>query len=239
MGRLTTKVDRLPSSDSHQTCPPSCSMIDRTRSRPVPGSGCRRDYCIAVVEMLPPSRGASGTARWVCRCIDVGSATAYRRGMKSVVSTKGQVTLPAEVRAKLGLTVGTAVQFELREGGVLLRCSTRCEVPGRRARRLDGGRPAFGEDGGRLVRPAGRPRGRFPLRCAVAAAPCAPPMTAAHSWRARVVWPDGYGARVGEGRTESAGASSRPFSWALTPRSRRTPFSRGTVASIAGTSVSR
>jgi antitoxin PrlF len=42
-------------------------------------------------------------------------------GMKSVVSTKGQVTLPAEVRAKLGLTVGTAVQFELREGGVLLR----------------------------------------------------------------------------------------------------------------------
>ena len=41
--------------------------------------------------------------------------------MKSVVSTKGQVTLPAEVRAKLGLTVGTAVQFELSEGGVLLR----------------------------------------------------------------------------------------------------------------------
>jgi AbrB family looped-hinge helix DNA binding protein len=41
--------------------------------------------------------------------------------MKSVVSTKGQVTLPAEVREKLGLTVGTAVQFELREGGVLLR----------------------------------------------------------------------------------------------------------------------
>ena len=41
--------------------------------------------------------------------------------MKSVISTKGQVTLPAEVRAKLGLTVGTAVQFELREGGVLLR----------------------------------------------------------------------------------------------------------------------
>ena len=55
--------------------------------------------------------------------------------MKSVVSTKGQVTLPAEVRAKLGLTVGTAVQFELREGGVLLRkgealCiqSTACSV---------------------------------------------------------------------------------------------------------------
>jgi antitoxin PrlF len=56
-----------------------------------------------------------------CRSVDVGSATPYLRSMKSVVSTKGQVTLPAEVRAKLGLTVGTAVQFELREGGVLLR----------------------------------------------------------------------------------------------------------------------
>jgi AbrB family looped-hinge helix DNA binding protein len=41
--------------------------------------------------------------------------------MRSVVSTKGQVTLPAEVRTRLGLTVGTPVQFELREGGVLLR----------------------------------------------------------------------------------------------------------------------
>jgi hypothetical protein len=52
-------------------------------------------------------------------------------------------------------------------------------------------------------------------------------------------WPDGYGARVAERRTESAGTSSRTFSWALTPRSRRTPFSRGTVASIAGISASR
>ena len=41
--------------------------------------------------------------------------------MKSIVSTKGQVTLPAAVRAKLGLAVGTPVQFELRDGGVLLR----------------------------------------------------------------------------------------------------------------------
>jgi len=40
---------------------------------------------------------------------------------KSTVSTKGQVTLPAVVRQKLGLTPGTAVQFELHEGAVLLR----------------------------------------------------------------------------------------------------------------------
>ncbi|HEY7647642.1 MAG TPA: AbrB/MazE/SpoVT family DNA-binding domain-containing protein [Methylomirabilota bacterium] len=41
--------------------------------------------------------------------------------MKSTVSTKGQVTLPAVIRQKLGLTPGTAVQFELHEGAVLLR----------------------------------------------------------------------------------------------------------------------
>lgn len=41
--------------------------------------------------------------------------------MKSSVSSKGQITLPAEIREKLGLAAGTVVQFELREGGVLLR----------------------------------------------------------------------------------------------------------------------
>jgi len=41
--------------------------------------------------------------------------------MKSTISAKGQITVPAEVREKLGLVPGTAVQFELREGGVLMR----------------------------------------------------------------------------------------------------------------------
>ena len=41
--------------------------------------------------------------------------------MKSTISSKGQITLPAIVREKLGLAPGTAVQFELTEGGVLLR----------------------------------------------------------------------------------------------------------------------
>jgi AbrB family looped-hinge helix DNA binding protein len=41
--------------------------------------------------------------------------------MKSSVSSKGQITLPAEVREKLGLAAGTPVQFELREGGVFIR----------------------------------------------------------------------------------------------------------------------
>ncbi|OGK79532.1 MAG: hypothetical protein A2X52_00840 [Candidatus Rokubacteria bacterium GWC2_70_16] len=41
--------------------------------------------------------------------------------MKSIVSSKGQITLPAKVRETLGLMAGTPVQFELTEGGVLLR----------------------------------------------------------------------------------------------------------------------
>jgi AbrB family looped-hinge helix DNA binding protein len=41
--------------------------------------------------------------------------------MKSTISAKGQITVPVEVRDKLGLAPGTVVQFELREGGVLLR----------------------------------------------------------------------------------------------------------------------
>jgi AbrB family looped-hinge helix DNA binding protein len=49
--------------------------------------------------------------------------------MKSVVSSKGQVTLPAEVRSRLGLASGTPVQFEFTEGGVLLRKGSRGPHP--------------------------------------------------------------------------------------------------------------
>lgn len=40
--------------------------------------------------------------------------------MSSIVSSKVRITLPA-VHRILGLLPGTTVQFELREGGVLLR----------------------------------------------------------------------------------------------------------------------
>ena len=49
--------------------------------------------------------------------------------MKSVVSPKGQITLPAEVRAKLGLAPGTAVHFQLRRGSVVVRKGKRGEHP--------------------------------------------------------------------------------------------------------------
>lgn len=41
--------------------------------------------------------------------------------MKSTVSSKGQITIPAEARDRLGLEPGTAVVFEIVEGGVLIR----------------------------------------------------------------------------------------------------------------------
>jgi len=44
--------------------------------------------------------------------------------MKSRISSKGQVTVPAEVRNRLGLQPGTAVQFELRENAVVMRKGT-------------------------------------------------------------------------------------------------------------------
>jgi AbrB family looped-hinge helix DNA binding protein len=41
--------------------------------------------------------------------------------MKSIISTKGQVTVPAEIREKLGLTPGTVVTFEISDGCALIR----------------------------------------------------------------------------------------------------------------------
>ena len=56
--------------------------------------------------------------------LDVHRKATYPLPMKSTVSSKGQITLPAAVREKLGLVAGTAVRFELRPGGVLLRKGT-------------------------------------------------------------------------------------------------------------------
>ena len=51
--------------------------------------------------------------------ISVRRPTVYL--VKSTISSKGQVTVPAEVRERLGLRAGTVVSFELRDDGVLLR----------------------------------------------------------------------------------------------------------------------
>ncbi|MDO8835788.1 MAG: AbrB/MazE/SpoVT family DNA-binding domain-containing protein [Vicinamibacterales bacterium] len=41
--------------------------------------------------------------------------------MTSTVSSKGQVTVPKDVRDRLGLRTGTVVEFEMTGAGVLLR----------------------------------------------------------------------------------------------------------------------
>jgi AbrB family looped-hinge helix DNA binding protein len=41
--------------------------------------------------------------------------------MRSTISFKGQATVPVEARERLGLVPGTAVEFELREEGLLRR----------------------------------------------------------------------------------------------------------------------
>ena len=45
--------------------------------------------------------------------------------MKSTISSKGQVTVPAEVRERLGLATGTCVEFELVDQAVLVRKSVK------------------------------------------------------------------------------------------------------------------
>ncbi len=39
----------------------------------------------------------------------------------AVVSSKGQVTLPAAMRAKLGIKPGSHIHFELREGELVIK----------------------------------------------------------------------------------------------------------------------
>jgi AbrB family looped-hinge helix DNA binding protein len=41
--------------------------------------------------------------------------------MTSTISSKGQVTVPKDVRDRLGLRTGTIVEFEITDTGVLLR----------------------------------------------------------------------------------------------------------------------
>jgi len=51
------------------------------------------------------------------------------RFMRSRVSSKGQITIPAELREALGLRAGTPVVFERRPEGALLRKGTTGEHP--------------------------------------------------------------------------------------------------------------
>ncbi|HEX3694323.1 MAG TPA: AbrB/MazE/SpoVT family DNA-binding domain-containing protein [Polyangia bacterium] len=49
--------------------------------------------------------------------------------MRGALSSKGQITVPIEVRKKLGLRPGTVVHFEVVEGGALLKKGARERHP--------------------------------------------------------------------------------------------------------------
>ena len=53
--------------------------------------------------------------------------------MRSRISSKGQITVPAEIRKDLGLHAGTVIVFERRPEGALLRKGTTGEHPVDRA----------------------------------------------------------------------------------------------------------
>ena len=48
------------------------------------------------------------------------------------LSSKGQVTIPIELREQLGLTAGTVVEFERAGDGIILRKARRGQDRGRR-----------------------------------------------------------------------------------------------------------
>lgn len=54
--------------------------------------------------------------------------------MNSSISSKGQITVPKELRDRLGLKAGTTVEFELADGGVLMRKGHKGERPVDRVR---------------------------------------------------------------------------------------------------------
>lgn len=49
--------------------------------------------------------------------------------MKSTISAKGQITVPVELRERLGLRPGTPVVFEAHPKGALIRKGTKGEHP--------------------------------------------------------------------------------------------------------------
>lgn len=82
-----------------------------------------RSYAVGAVRSSTRQDGSAAVALTPM----VKGSTLY--DMKSTISSKGQITVPVELREQLGLTPGTAVAFELREDGILLRKGVRGEHP--------------------------------------------------------------------------------------------------------------
>jgi AbrB family looped-hinge helix DNA binding protein len=82
--------------------------------------------------------------------------------VRSRISSKGQITVPVEVRDQLGLTTGTEIEFVVRDGEAVLRKGGGKAHPVDRLYgqlRLGGPVDAL-VDAMRGARPRGTPRGR-------------------------------------------------------------------------------
>jgi antitoxin PrlF len=53
--------------------------------------------------------------------VDTRGKNSYHCGMKAIVSQKGQVTIPKQVRTRLGIKAGTVLDFEADAGRLVAR----------------------------------------------------------------------------------------------------------------------
>lgn len=84
-------------------------------------------------EIHPPKANATPYHLWLLEGSDPGFLDAsgrntYDQGMKSVVSEKGQVTIPKFIRSKLGLRPGTVLEFEADRGRLIGRKAPQRDV---------------------------------------------------------------------------------------------------------------
>lgn len=112
-----------------RACTSKRSRAARSRSSRMMGRAQHVDH-------LPGSHGAIMRRRAPARRLDGGAIHAryvhpfrldslplvlYSLHMKSTISSKGQITVPVEIRERLGLRAGTPVVFEARPDGALMR----------------------------------------------------------------------------------------------------------------------
>lgn len=60
--------------------------------------------------------------------LDLFGRKSYFRGMKSIVSEKGQVTIPKRLRDRLGIRPGTILEFDAEEGKLVAHKTERIDV---------------------------------------------------------------------------------------------------------------
>jgi len=79
-------------------------------------AGTRDVHAVRLAATLASEISAGTDTIGSAPTVDTPCRNSYPGGMKSVVSEKGQVTIPKPIRDSLGLRPGTAMQFEAKGG---------------------------------------------------------------------------------------------------------------------------